>query len=150
MTAVQQRAGRGLVSAIIIVILGTQFVAGLVDTNKWGWPILAYPMYKWPHYENERILHDADVYAQLDDGSRIAITPEALGMSFWIFFYNVFLALRDADRSKLGPVIVRYCAQAGGRVRELLALDKGIAVTREGPRYGLPPTVVYAMSVQCP
>jgi hypothetical protein len=91
MTAFQQRAGRGLVSAIIVVILGTQFVAGLVDTGKWGWPILAYPMYKWSHYENERILHDADVYAQLDDGSRIAITPEALGMSFWIFFTTSFL-----------------------------------------------------------
>ena len=150
MTALHQRIAALLVSAIVIVILSTQFVAGLIDTGKWGWPILAYPMYKWAHHENERILHDVDVLAELDDGSRIPVTREALGMDFWIFWRNVALALRAADRSKLAPVVARYCAQTGGRVRSLLALDKGIAVTRTGPQYGLPPSVVFAMSVQCP
>lgn len=150
MIALQQRTAMWLVSAIIVLILGTQLVAGWMDTGRWGWPFLAYPMYKTSHHENERVLYDLDVYAELDDGSRVAITSDAVGMDFWVFWYNVVQPIRYEDRGKLAPVVARYCAETGGQVRKLVALDKGVAVTRAGPQYDLPPTVIYSTSVQCP
>jgi hypothetical protein len=111
MDRLQERLGIPFLSAVIVVILGTQFVAGLIDTGRWGWPIIAYPMYQAPHYENERVLYDVSVYAELDDGARLPIRREQLGMQFWVFEGNVVQPMRQLDDRcrAIGPPVPRFC-----------------------------------------
>jgi hypothetical protein len=76
------------VSALIVVILGTQFVVGFIDTGRRGWPIVAYPMYSTARYDGDRF-DDFKVYAALKDGTKVEVNPGEVGMSYWIFHKNV-------------------------------------------------------------
>jgi hypothetical protein len=149
MDRLQERLGIPFVSGVIVVVLGTQFVAGLVDTGRWGWPIIAYPMYQTPHYENDRVLHDVSVYAELDGGTRSPIKREQLGMQFWVFDKNVVEPIRTNDRALLNPLVDRLCAESESRLRRLVYEDLGVAVTRAGPVFGLEPIKLGSLEVTC-
>jgi hypothetical protein len=138
-----------LVSAIIVVILATQAVAGFVDTGKWGWPILAYPMYKHAYFEGDRLNHDFSVYALRSDGTRTEIKRSDLGMDFWIFWYNVISPVSLGRADVLEPILRRYCDELDNDVTMLQVEDKGIAIGRDGPVMGLPPQVVSETQVSC-
>jgi hypothetical protein len=149
MTQSRDALGKPLISAIIVVILATQTVVGLVDTGKWGWPMLAYPMYKKAYFEGDRLNHDVSVYALLSDGTRTEIKRSDLDMSFWIFWYNVAtpIALHRADL--LEPVVQLYCQEFSNQVTKLQVEDKGVAIGRDGPVEGLPPQVMSEIEVSC-
>jgi hypothetical protein len=76
------------ISALIGIILGTQLVAGFINTGRWGWPIIAYPMYSIARYDGDR-LNNFKVYAVVRDGTKIEVDPGELGMGYWHFHYNV-------------------------------------------------------------
>ena len=118
MNRLQERLGIPFVSGVIVIVLGAQLVAGLVDTGRWGWPIVAYPMYKTPHYENERVLHDFAVYAEFDDGMRLPIKREELGMqNLFLFESNVVDPIIHKDPALLAPVVRRLCTESGRRLK---------------------------------
>lgn len=149
MTRSRHAIGRFLVSALVVGILSIQAVAGFVETGRWGWPLLAYPMYKWPHYEGERLNHDLVTYAVLTDSSRVEVKRDDLGMDFWIYWYNVVQPIRHARLDLLKPVLQRYCGKFDGRVTKLQAEDLGIAIGRDGPVEGLPRQIRYELDVSC-
>jgi hypothetical protein len=142
--------GRLLVSAIIVVILSVQAVAGFVDTGRWGWPLLAYPMYKKAHYEGDRLDVELTGYAVLPDATRVAIDRSDLNMDFWLYWYNVVTPIMHARADLLQPVLRRYCEESDNQVVKLQLEDGGIAIGRDGPVTGLPVEVVAEMDVTCP
>jgi hypothetical protein len=138
-----------LISAVIVVILGTQAVVGFLDTGKWGWPILAYPMYKKVFFEGDRLNHDVNVYALLSDGTRTEIKRDDLGMSFWIFWYNVVGPIGQGRGELLAPLVQQYCRESDNQLIKFQVEDKGVAISRDGPVEGLPPQLVSEMGVSC-
>jgi hypothetical protein len=141
---------RFFVSVVIAGILSIQAVAGFVDTGRWGWPFLAYPMYKNAHYEGERIDIYLTAYAVLADSTRVAINPSDLNLSFWLYWYNVVTPIQHARLDLLEPVLKRYCEETGNQVTKLHLEDRGVAIGRDGPIEGLPPEVVAEIDVTCP
>jgi hypothetical protein len=140
---------RLLVSVVIVGILSIQAVAGFYDTGRWGWPLLAYPMYETAHYEGERLHDDLTAYAILSDSTRVEVNRSDLGMDFWLYWYNVVQPIRHARVDLLEPVLERYCEQSGNRVIALHVEDRGVAIGRDGPIEGLPPEVAFKMDVSC-
>ena len=149
MTRSWDALGKVLVSGIIVVILAVQAVAGFVDPGKWGWPVLAYPMYEKAFFEGDRLNHDFTVYALRSDGRRTEIKRSDLGMGFWIFWYNVVSPIFLARADILEPTVQRYCGQLDNDVTMLQVEDKGIAIGRDGPVTGLPPQVMSEIQVSC-
>ncbi len=146
---ISSNVGRLLVSAIIVTILSVQAVAGFVDTGRWGWPLIAYPMYKTAHYEGDRLDVELNGYAVLADSTRVAMHPSDLNMDFWLYWYNVVQPIRHARLDLLEPVLRRYCEESGNQVVKLQLEDRGVAIGRDGPIEGLPPQVIYEMDVTC-
>ena len=149
MTRSRDALGKALISAIIVVILATQAVVGVVDTGKWGWPMLAYPMYKKAYFEGDRLNHDVSVYAVRSDGTRTEIKRSDLKMGFWIFWYNVVSPIALARADLLGPILQRYCGELENDVTMLRVEDKGVAIGRDGPIEGLAPQVMSEFKVSC-
>ena len=137
------------ISAVIVAILGSQLVAGFVDTGRWGWPIIAYPMYKTAHFDGER-LDDYEVAAVLADGSRLRVDPEELGMSFWTFRQNVAMKIERGRLEALAPTIERYCERSQRSLKRLELVDTGTAISASGLIQGLEPKVAAAIDVVCP
>lgn len=150
MTRSSDGLARVAISAIVVVVLLSQAVAGFVDTGRWGWPILAYPMYETAHFEGDRLDHDVTAYAVLSDARRIEVTRSDLNMGFWVFWYNVVMPIEHQRLDLLEPVIGRYCGQFDGQVTALQLEDKGIAIGRDGPVEGLPPEVIATAKITCP
>ena len=135
-------------SAFIVVILGTQLVVGLIDPGRWGWPMVAYPMFKTAHYDGDRF-DDFRVYAVLTDDTKLQIEPGDVGMSYWIFRQNMVGGLLNDRIEKLAPIIERYCDQSQGAMARLEVSDIGVAISAHGPIAGLEPRVLAAMAVAC-
>ncbi|HEX5079892.1 MAG TPA: hypothetical protein VFV80_12140 [Geminicoccaceae bacterium] len=150
MTLGGETLGRLAVSVIVVVILAAQLVVGFVDTGKWGWPILAYPMYKTAHFEGERLNHDFASYVVLSDSNRVEIKRRDLGMDFWIYWYNVVQPIRHGRLDALAGLVEHYCQELDGQVIRLEVEDLGIAIGRDGPVEGLPRQVLFATEVSCP
>lgn len=137
------------VSIVIVIILSLQLYAGFRDPDQWGWPFVAYPMYRGAHYENERLHHDFTAYVVLADGSRELVSPESLDMSWWQFRENVVGAMFAEDIESLQTTVDRYCQQHDAEVVGLELEDMGVVVTRNGMKDGLPPEVVVSADVAC-
>jgi hypothetical protein len=150
MTRAGDALGRLLVSVVVVVILLTQLVVGFVDTGRWGWPMLAYPMYKTAHFEGERLDHELTTYAVLADLSRVEIKRSDLGMGFWIYWYNVVQPIRHGNLDALAGLVQHYCQEFDNQVSKLEVQDLGIAIGRDGPVEGLPPQVMFETEVSCP
>jgi hypothetical protein len=148
----QSRAvlARYSVSAIIVVILATQAFAGFVNTGRWGWPMIAYPMYSTAHFEGERLNHDLTAHAVLADSTRVPMGRDDVDMAFWIYWYNVVQAIRQGDLTRLEPVLRRYCQEFDNQVVRFVVEDSGVAIGRDGPVEGLPPETIYETDVTCP
>jgi hypothetical protein len=137
------------VSAVIVVILGLQTFASFRDPAQWGWPFLAYPMYRGAHYEGERLRHDFTTYAIVDDSSRMVVTPQDLGMTWWWFRANVVDIMLRQDQAALKAIAKQICETSGRSVQALELEDMGVAVGRNGLQDGLSPEVVSTVKVSC-
>jgi hypothetical protein len=76
MLRVADNTARLAVSGVIVAVLTLQSFAGFVDTGRWGWPFVAYPMYSEAHFENERVQYDWMVYAILADSTEVIVKPD--------------------------------------------------------------------------
>ena len=80
-----------LASAFIGLVLFSQLVAVVLQTEKHAWPFMNYPMYSASLAEGDRVDVEHKVYALLDDGSEVEITWASLGLDpdarskFWLF-----------------------------------------------------------------
>jgi hypothetical protein len=136
------------VSAAIVVILGTQFVAGLVDPGRRTWPMIAYPMYRTAHYDGDRF-DEYEVYAVLKDGTKLPIDRDDLGMSWWLFRNNVVRDIQSGQVEGLTAMIDRYCDESKGALARLEVSDTGLAISAQGLVTGLEPQVVAGLNVAC-
>lgn len=137
-----------LISAIIVTILGIQFVMGLVSGGPAPWPMVAYPMYKKPHFDGDRLDHATSIYAVFEDQERIQITPENIGVEgFWIFEKNVVFPVIHKTE-KLAAVAELACGLHDAKLARLEAEDKGIAISRNGP-VEVEPEVFASQDVSC-
>ena len=136
------------ISVFIAVILVTQFIVGIVNTGRWAWPMVAYPMYKTAHYDGERF-DEYDLYAVLRDNSRIRIDPAELGMGYWIFRQNVLDGLLLDRVEPLSPIIARYCDQSRGATMRLEVSDRGLAISSHGLVANLEPQMLKVVHIRC-
>jgi hypothetical protein len=136
------------VSAVIIVILGTQLVVGLVNPGRQAWPMLAYAMYKEARYDGER-LDEYEVYAVLKDETKLLIDRDDLGMSWWLFRSNVVKPVLSGQVERLTATIDRYCDQSEGALARLEVSDAGLAISAQGLVTVLEPQVVAGVNVTC-
>jgi hypothetical protein len=74
-----------LFSCVIVAVLGLQLLAIISRPGEWTWPFIDYPMYSGSHQEGERIPSFYTVTATTKDGRVLQITPEDLGVNFWVF-----------------------------------------------------------------
>jgi hypothetical protein len=150
MDLLSARQQRAVVSIVIATILGTQLVLGMLNPGRWSWPIVAYPMYKDAHFEGERLRHQLDLFAVFEDGTRMKIMPEDLGLRVWPFINNVVDAIKFGRSQQLSWVIDYACQlRDGHRLTRFEVTDIGVTIARNGPVYGLEPEVYASAEVTC-
>jgi hypothetical protein len=145
----KQRYGARLVTLFIVFVLAVQFVIGLTPKQRL-WPFLPYRMYHQVKVDGQRLGHLFNVYGVLKDSSKIALNADDLDMTYWFFRKNVQRGIRNGDARKTQSAIEWLCAQSGGELASLQIEDLGIAISRDGPVYGLEPNVEASLDVSCP
>jgi hypothetical protein len=140
-------AAIGAISCLIIGILGLQTFASFVNPGRWGWPFIAYPMYKAAHHGGERILYDHKVFARHADSSEALMS--AGNIPFWIFKHKMVDGLMTGDRASVQPLVTTHCTRTGKRVVSVRVEDMGVALSRNGVVRGLPPRTLATMSIAC-
>jgi hypothetical protein len=136
-----------LVSCVIVAVLGLQTFASFVNPGRWGWPFLAYPMYKTAHYEGERILYGVEVYVVREDSSESLMSAE--GIPFWIFWHKMVDGVMHGKRDSVQPLVAAYCERTGEQVVAVRIQDIGVALSRDGPVRGLEPETLATMTIGC-
>src|SRR5688572_20905336 len=109
MIKIPEKISVPLVSAFVLMVLILQSFSGFVNTGRWGWPFVAYPMYKLAHQDGERILHDFTLYAKLPDGKLVEVTRDELGMGFWHFEKHVANPMLENHQEKMLSLADEYC-----------------------------------------
>ena len=145
----KQRYGARIVTLFIVFALAVQFVIGLTPKQRL-WPFLPYRMYHQVKVDGQRLHHQYDVYGVFEDSSKIALTADALGMTFWLFRKNIERGIKNGDARKTQSAVDWLCAQSDGALVSLQIEDLGIAISRDGPVYGLEPKIEASFDVSCP
>ena len=71
-------------TAVIVLVLGLQFLAVVTRSGKWAWPFIDYPMYSTSHQEGERVPARHVIYGITSDGAKIELTMQAIGVNLWM------------------------------------------------------------------
>lgn len=129
---------RGLVSLVVVVVLGTQAVAALgltpgpVEKSPFLWPFLDYPMYSTAHYEGEGIPRYR-VVGTTADGREMEIDRETLGTDFWIFRNAFLFSFRyPGMRDELPPGVELFETRHGVRLIAVRLENRPLVLTRDG------------------
>jgi len=135
---------RTLLSGFILMVLGTQTVAGFSHTDRW-FPFLWYPMYAAHHEEGERLDVRHFLYAVAGEGREYEIRPEDLQMGFWRFEGAVINSVlsRKIDRSN---EVIRRVLDLHPDAIALRVQDYPAAITRNGIK-PLPSNVIAVVPV---
>jgi len=139
---------KGLISFIVLAILITQFFVNLIDTGRWGWPFITYPMYANSHQEGERVIYDVKAFAVYEDLTRNEIKRSELGMNIFLFQKHVWYPIENADIVSLQPLINRYCESTDNKLIRFELEDLGVAVSRNGP-VSVEPQIISSLDVSC-
>ena len=70
---------RTLVSGVIVLVLGLQVISIITWSGRYTWPFTDYPMYARSRQEGDRVVGRHFLYAVLEDGREVEITPDDLG-----------------------------------------------------------------------
>ena len=147
--SIPRHVGQGIVLAIIVAILGTQLVVGFTYRGKRTWPFVAYPMYRTPHYEGERLDHDWRTFVVFEDGRRSELDRAELGIDFWLYYKNIVNAVARGDGAALGAGAAHYCPQQQAGSLTLEVEDLGVGLGRGGPVFGLEPETLGSVRIPC-
>ena len=137
------------ISLMIVAILTAQAAAGFIGTGRFGWPIIPYYMYIFPHHDGDRITEDVTVQVVLDDQSTQAIDESDFNDQYAVFWNRVVSPVVHDVPENLADATEFYCKRHQGRVVAFKVIDPGIAVGRDGPVYGLEPKVIGKVDVTC-
>ncbi len=92
-------------TAVIVLVLGLQFLAVVTRSGKWAWPFIDYPMYSTSHQEGERVPARHVIYGITSDGAKVELTRQAIGVNLWMHekwardLKNLEFSRRDNRRS---------------------------------------------------
>ena len=148
-TQARGRVAKLAISGMIAVALAAQLVSGVIGTGRRGWPIVPYFMYATPHHDGDRLTWEMTVLAIVDGAEPLPIDRWHFRAPYPVFNNRVILPILNGNHADLEPVIREYCALSGGKLTTLRVLDNGVAITRNGPAYGLAPEVVGEVAVDC-
>lgn len=137
----------GAISCLIIGILSLQTFASFVDPGRWGWPFIAYPMYKTAHHDGERVLYNIKVFAMHPDSSENLIS--AGDVPFWIFRRKLLGGVTTGNRAAVQPLVSLYCERTGRQVVGVRIEDMGVALSHKGVVRGLPPQTLATITIGC-
>lgn len=129
----RERLAMRAISVIVATVLAAQFLIGFSYRGGQAFPVVAYPMYKEPHYEGER-LNDYVVEVSADGGAGRALGPEAMEISPWLYQKSLTAPIIKGNPSPLAAsVATAACASDGVRSIAISVYDSGYTITREGP-----------------
>ena len=97
------------------------------------WPFLDYPMYADPHHPGE-VINRFQVVGTLQDSKEVVITPEDLGMSFWLFQRFVY-ALGQGEEMEISRYAALYESRQGGELVRLRLENRPVVLTRQGAAF---------------
>lgn len=127
------------ISAVIVFVLGAQFIIGFTYHAGTRWPFISYPMYSGAKYDGDR-LDDFNLRVFLDRSeSYETVGPSEMDMSYWIFRKNIIVPInRDQglDRRNLS---IKFCENYGAADYIHLKLyDIGAFISKSGLSYDEP------------
>jgi hypothetical protein len=76
---------RTLVSGVIVLVLGLQVISMITWSGRYTWPFTDYPMYARSRHEGDRVVGRHFLYAVLEDGREVEVTPDDLGGNVFVF-----------------------------------------------------------------
>jgi hypothetical protein len=94
------------------------------------WPFLDYPMYADSHQAGETI-NRFQVVGTLKDSKEVVISPEDLGMNFWLFQPFVH-ALGQGDIAEIKRYAAQYESRQGVELVQLRLETRPAVMTRQG------------------
>jgi len=147
--SMQSKYGMAFVSLVILVILGMQLAVGFTKKRS-AWPFIPYGMYKSVRVDGQRLDHAVHIYGVFADGSRVSISRDDVVLSDWVYRNNIELAIRVGKVSTLRPAAEWLCQQSQSPLVSLAYEDLGVAISKDGPVYGLPPELQASIDVSCP
>ncbi len=145
-------AYRTVIPIGVMAILTIQMVVGFVNTGRWGWPFLAYPMYRHAHDDGARLLHHTTIYAELENGSQQEITEAdaGAGVEQWSYYYWAVKPLASGETEHIRPFMEEMCQRFDGKVTALRLDDEsGYGISRNGLVEDLPNYTVNRMPASC-
>jgi hypothetical protein len=90
---------KNLVSGVIVLVLGLQVVAIVTWSGRYTWPFTDYPMYSASRQEGDRVVGRHFLYAVLEDGREVEVTPDHLGGN--IFIFGKWISALEMEQSGL-------------------------------------------------
>lgn len=127
--------GERLASAVIVVVIGLQFLAsfqitpGPVEGSPFLWPFLDFPMYSTPRESGDTIPR-LELHGVLADSSEVEIRPSDLEMSFWVFRRGVLFKL--ADTARVEEIARKYEQLHGTRLLGFRLYERPFVLTESG------------------
>lgn len=121
------------ISALLLIVLGTQFVVGFTYHAGTRWPFISYPMYSGAKYDGDR-LNDFTVRVFLDDSESYEIvSSEDMGLGYWIFRKNIILPIRKEDELNRKNLNIKFCPKYPGAKNIKVELyDIGAFISKSG------------------
>ena len=80
-----QRIQMRLATTVIVLVLGLQFGATILQSAESIWPFTNYPMYSGSHYEGDRIIARRFIHATTEDGEEVELTLKDIGVNVWLY-----------------------------------------------------------------
>jgi hypothetical protein len=160
MRATYQQAGIFAISGFVCIVLLAQAYTSLTASTRfgvpfaaypaeWGWPFLAYPMYKRSHHVGERLGVDYNLYA-VTSTKRIRLDRKDLGLEkFWLFFTAVARPMIRGETEAVASLLSTYCPQFQEKSIAFELDDLGYSLGESGLVEGNPETVA-SMKIKCP
>lgn len=74
-----------LASTAIVLVLGLQFSATMLQLEESIWPFTNYPMYSGAHHEGDRITARRFIHATTEDGREAEVTFQDIGINVWLY-----------------------------------------------------------------
>jgi hypothetical protein len=121
------------VSVVVATILAAQAVISFTYTGGQTFPIVAYPMFKYAHYEGER-LNDYRIYISADGAGGTLLSPKEMEISPWQYQNSITLRLINGEPSPLAAsVAAKACAAGDAAAITIGVYDSGYTIRRDGP-----------------
>lgn len=127
--------GERLASAVIVVVVGLQFLAsfqitpGPIEGSPFLWPFLDYPMYTTPRDLGDT-LPRFELHGVLADSSEVEIGPSDLQMGFWVFRRGVLFDISDTARAE--EIARKYEELHGREIRGFRLYERPFVLTGSG------------------